>query len=115
VGLYLLETISLCGVFVFGGFAVTGANLPAARTRGALTHPITTGIFIWSMCSTLLTLHLRHPLAGAAVIEGGVFLFLVVLLMFHQKIIWAVLTWYCAVFCFVLAIFPSNKPRRVLV
>ena len=99
VGLYLLETISLCGVFVFGGFAVTGANLSAARTRGALTHPITAGIFIWSICSTLLTLHLRHPLAGAAVIGGGVFLFLVVLLMFHQKIIWAVLTWYCAAAC----------------
>jgi hypothetical protein len=53
MGLYLIETILLGGVFVFGGFAVTGANLSAARTRGALTHPITTGLFLWSVYSTL--------------------------------------------------------------
>ena len=61
------------------------------------------------MCSTLLTLHLRHPLAGAAVIGGGVFLFLVVLLMFHQKIIWAALTWYCAAACVLFCMSDLSK------
>jgi hypothetical protein len=94
---------------LFGGFAVTGANLSAARTRGALTHPITTGIFLWSICSTLLTLASRHPLAGAAVVGCGVFFVLVVLLMFHQKIIWADLTWYCATACVLFCMSDLSK------
>ena len=109
MGLYLIETILLGGVFVFGGFAVTGTNLSAARTRGALTHPITTGIFLWSICSTLLTLASRHPVAGAAVVWCGVFFVLVVLLIFHQKIIWAALTWYCATACVLFCMSDLSK------
>jgi hypothetical protein len=53
LGIYLMASFLLAGLFAFGGLAVTGTDISAARTRGALTHPITTGLFLWSVYSTL--------------------------------------------------------------
>jgi hypothetical protein len=94
-----MASVLLGGLFAFGGFAVTGTDISAVRIRRALTHPLTTGMFLWSVYSTLVSLGFRHPLAGAAVLGGGVFFALVILLIFHQRIIWATLGWYCASAC----------------
>lgn len=99
-----MENILLAGVFLFGGFAATGTDLWAARTRGALTHPITTGIVLWTIFFTVLSVGLKHPAAGAAIVGCGVFFGLVVLLMYHQKIIWAGVSWYCATACIVFCL-----------
>jgi hypothetical protein len=85
LGVYVVETILLGGLFLFGGFAATGTDISAARTRGALTHPITKGIFLWSTASTFVSLGLKHPIAGVAFVGCGVFFALVVLLIFSPE------------------------------
>jgi hypothetical protein len=62
-----------------------------------------------SVYSTLVSLGFRHPLAGAAVLGDGVFFAPVILLIFHQKIIWATLGWYCASSCVLFCMSDLSK------